>query len=169
MKPPTVPPFTTSHTRGLHGQRVQRCHPILVLIEIPKGSSWHFEQNTKVEMVFLKTLVTLPPSFFLSLKPKLKTILLLCVKSDGCQDSCPKNYSKFKFFQAISLSNNWIVAARLAPQAFKAGSKVWDWWVRSIEDAWYASPHPRAARTRAKRAFSSSYFKMRSSCFNFLY
>ena len=42
---------------------------------------------------------------------------------------------------------------RLALEAFKAGSKVWDWWGRSIEDAWYASPHPRAARTRAKRAF----------------
>ena len=35
---------------------------------------------------------------------------------------------------------------RLALEAFKAGAKVWDWWGRSIEDAWYASPHPREAR-----------------------
>ena len=52
-----------------------------------------------------------------------------------------------------SLINNWIVAARLALEAFKAGSKVSDWRGRSKEDAWYASPHARAARTRAKRAF----------------
>ena len=42
---------------------------------------------------------------------------------------------------------------RLALEAFKAVSKVWDWWGKLIEDAWYASPPPRAARTRAKRAF----------------
>ena len=53
----------------------------------------------------------------------------------------------------ISFINNWIAAARLALEAFKAGSKVWAWWGRLIEDAWYASLHPRAARTRAKRAF----------------
>ena len=53
----------------------------------------------------------------------------------------------------VSLTNNRIARMRLALEAFKAGSKVWDWWGRSIEDAWDASPHPRAARTRAKRAF----------------
>ena len=44
-------------------------------------------------------------------------------------------------------------AVRLALEAFKARSKVWDWWVRYIGVAWYASPHLCAARTRAKRAF----------------
>ena len=35
------------------------------------------------------------------------------------------------------LINNWIVAKRLAPGAFKIRSKVWDWWVGSIQDPWY--------------------------------
>ena len=33
-------------------------------------------------------------------------------------------------------------AVLLVLQAFKAGSKVWDLWVRSIGLAWYASPGP---------------------------
>ena len=41
---------------------------------------------------------------------------------------------------------------RLALEAFKAGSKVWDGWIMSIGVAWYASPHPRG---RAQSALFS--------------
>ena len=50
-----------------------------------------------------------------------------------------------------SFFNNRMGAMRLALEAFKAGSKVWDWLVRSIGVAWYATLHPRA-----QRAFQSS-------------
>ena len=39
-----------------------------------------------------------------------------------------------------------MVAKPLVPGAFKAGSKVWDCWVGSIQDPWYRRLHPRAAR-----------------------
>ena len=29
----------------------------------------------------------------------------------------------------------------MAPDALKTGSKVWDWWGKSIGDAWYARLH----------------------------
>ena len=37
------------------------------------------------------------------------------------------------------------------------GSKVWVWSRGSLGVAWYAALHPRAARTRAKRALSASF------------
>ena len=39
---------------------------------------------------------------------------------------------------------------RLALEAFKDESKVFDWWGRSIEDAWYASPQTRADAREAR-------------------
>ena len=54
---------------------------------------------------------------------------------------------------SLVLINNLAARIRLAPEAFKAGSKVWDGWGRSIEDAWYAIPNQRVAQSRAKRAF----------------
>ena len=47
---------------------------------------------------------------------------------------------------SLVLINNLAARIRLAPEAFKAGSKVWDGWGRSIEDAWYASPNQRVAQ-----------------------
>ena len=44
----------------------------------------------------------------------------------------------------------------LAPEAFKVRSKGLDWSMGSIQGPWYARLHPRAARSRAKRTFSSS-------------
>ena len=55
-----------------------------------------------------------------------------------------------------SFFNNGIAGKRLALGAFMVRSKVWDWSMGSIQDPWYAILHPRAARSRAKRAFSSS-------------
>ena len=40
----------------------------------------------------------------------------------------------------------------------QVGSKVWVWWVGSIQDPLYAWLHPRAAHTRAKRAFMASQY-----------
>ena len=58
-----------------------------------------------------------------------------------------------------SLTNNQIVLMRLAPATFKVGSKGLDWSMGSIQDPWYARLHPRAARSRAKRAFLASLYK----------
>ena len=55
--------------------------------------------------------------------------------------------------RSSSFFNNRMGAMRLALEAFKAGSNVWDLWARFIGFAWYASPHLRAAQSRAKRAF----------------
>ena len=60
---------------------------------------------------------------------------------------------------AISFIDNRIAGMRLALGAFKTRSKGWDWSRGPIQDPGYAGPHPRAARTRAKRAFLSSCFK----------
>ena len=47
---------------------------------------------------------------------------------------------------------------RLALEAFKAGSKVWDGWVVV---AWYASPHPR--RRAQSALFSRVEFETRKT------
>ena len=56
----------------------------------------------------------------------------------------------------VSFFNNRMGAMRLAPGAFKARYRGWDKSMGSIQDPWYATLHPRAARSRAKRAFLSS-------------
>ena len=43
---------------------------------------------------------------------------------------------------------------RIDREAFEVGFKGWDWSMGSIQDPWHAGFHPRAARTRAKRAFT---------------
>ena len=58
-----------------------------------------------------------------------------------------------------SLINNRIAGSRINRGPFEVGFKGWDWSMGSIQDPWYAGFHPRTARTRAKRAFSSSNFK----------
>ena len=57
----------------------------------------------------------------------------------------------------LSLINNRMGRARIDRGPIEVGSKGWDWSMGSIQDPWYAGFHPRAARTRAKRAFSSSF------------
>ena len=52
-----------------------------------------------------------------------------------------------------SLINNWMGTARIDRRPIEVGSKGWDWSMGSIQDTWYAGFHPRAAQTRAKRAF----------------
>ena len=50
-----------------------------------------------------------------------------------------------------SLIDNRIAGSRINRGPFEVGFKGWDWSMGSIQ--WYAGFHPRAARTRAKRAF----------------
>ena len=47
-------------------------------------------------------------------------------------------------------------STRIDREAFEVGFKGWDWSMGSMQDPWYAGFHPRAARTRAKRAFLTS-------------
>ena len=52
-----------------------------------------------------------------------------------------------------SLINNRMGRVRIDREAFEVGFKGWDWSMGSMQDPWYAGFHPRAARTRAKRAY----------------
>ena len=58
-----------------------------------------------------------------------------------------------KSFQSISLINNRMGTARIDREAFEVGLKGCDLAMGPIQDPWYTGFHPRAARTRAKRAF----------------
>ena len=60
-----------------------------------------------------------------------------------------------------SLINNRMGTVGIHSEAFEVGFKEWDWSIGSIQDPWYAGFHPRAARTRAKRAYSRVYFRTR--------
>ena len=42
---------------------------------------------------------------------------------------------------------------RLAPEAFKARSRGWDWSMGSIQDPWYAGFHPRAGADAREARF----------------
>ena len=53
-------------------------------------------------------------------------------------------------------------STRIDREAFEVWSKGWDWSKESIQDPWHAGFHSRAARTRAKRAFLTSYYNIYS-------
>ena len=59
--------------------------------------------------------------------------------------------------ELVILNFNRMGTTSLKNESPEVGSNVWDWRVRSIEIARNARIHPRAARTRAKRAFKAKF------------
>ena len=69
---------------------------------------------------------------------------------EECSDMC------HTYLEQVSSINNRIASLHLALEAFKAGSKVWDWWGRLIGCLVCQTPSARDA----KRAFLASLYKI---------